>query len=61
MYFTLGHIKQLSLKQTGESISTVLTSVQSAHHLWIDQRLKDASEFAARPNVVSMTIQLIDK
>jgi len=61
MYFTLGHIKQLGLKQVGESLSTVVRSVQSAHHLWIDQRLKDASEFALRPRVVYLTKQLIDK
>jgi len=61
MYFTLSHIKQLGLKQVGESLSTVLTSVQSAHHLWIDQRRQDASEFASRPVVVSLAKQLIDK
>ena len=60
MYFTLGHIKQLGLNQVGESLSTVLTTVQGAHHLWIDQRRKDVSEYAMRPGVVSLTKQLID-
>jgi len=61
MYFTLGHIKQLGLNQIGESLSTVLTTVQGAQRLWIDQRRKDSSEYASRPSVVFLTKQLIDK
>lgn len=61
MYFTLGHIKKLSLHQVGDSLTAVLSTVQDSHHLWIDQRRNDAREYASRPNIVALTQQLVDK
>ena len=60
VYFALGHIKKLSLQQIGNSLSTVLTTVQDAHHLWIEQRISDVAEFAARPELISYTSTLLN-
>lgn len=58
--FTLSHIKQSGLNQVKESLSTVLSTVQEAQHIWMDQRLRGAREYASRPDIITLAEQLVD-
>jgi diguanylate cyclase (GGDEF)-like protein len=59
IFFTLSHIRQSGLNQVKESLTTLLSTVQEAHHIWIDQRLKGAHEYASRQDIVTLSEQLV--
>ncbi|HEB27857.1 MAG TPA: GGDEF domain-containing protein [Porticoccus sp.] len=56
--YALNHIKQSNLEQVRDSLVTILSTVQEAHHMWIDHRRNDIREYASRPEIVSLAMQL---
>ncbi|NRB38085.1 MAG: GGDEF domain-containing protein [Pseudomonadales bacterium] len=57
--FALNELKNNNLNQIRATLQTILTTVQDAQTIWIDQRSQDVRSLASRQDIVTLTQQLI--